>query len=394
MGGMKISFISISAVFVVFHTLLSSHVAMPWRYVFVAFIAAGCQAQSTDYLLGGSYIKAPLKILPEDVIVPVSKTVQFSASGGTPPYTFSVFSGDGTLAGSVYTAPSTIGSAVVSVKDAGGTRLAGLITIVTDANCPTNYIPVTKNTAVGTTADFCVAKYEMKCNNDATGAACTGSPVSMAANQPWVNVTQPNAKSLCAGLGTQYHLITNAEWMTIARSIEANAANWSTGTVSSGALNRGHSDNSPAATLASGMDDNPCSGTGDTCSTTVFHDQRRTHVLSNGQTIWDLAGNAKEFIDWNLTTDRAGTTLNNYTEINATSVTASMPSTAFKSNDNALTSANGIGMYWPDTDALNGYATRGGFYTNNLNRSGVYHLDFGWSNTSTDSRLGFRCAYQ
>jgi hypothetical protein len=374
---------------------------MVWRYVCIAVLAAGCQNQSTDYLLGGSYIKAPLKIFPEDVSVPVSKSVQFSATGGTPPYTYSLFSGSGQLSGSVYTAPSTIGNAVVSVKDAAGTRLAALITIVTEANCPTNYIPVTKNTAVGTTADFCVAKYEMKCTassplgTEGTGTNCTGSPVSHAANQPWINITQGNAKASCASLGTQYHLITNAEWMTIARDIEATASNWSSGTVSSGALNRGHSDNTPPNTLVASTDDNPCSGTGDTCSATTFHDQRRTHVLSNGQVIWDLSGNAKEYIDWFVLTGRAASGNAAYIELNAPTAGGSMAVTTFKSADTGLTSVNGIGKYLPDTDNNNGYAARGGHYNNGVSQqAGVYLLDFSNASSAIDPKMGFRCAYQ
>lgn len=344
-------------------------------------------------MLGGSYIKSPLRVTPAEATVAVLKTIQFTTIGGTPPYSFSLFSGNGAVSGSVYTAPSSIGTAVVTIKDSAGTSVAALITIVTDSNCPANYIPVPKNTIVGTTADFCVSKYEMKCNSDTTGAACTGSPVSMAANQPWVNITQGNAKTACAGLGTQYHLITNAEWMTIARSIEATASNWSSGAVSSGAINRGHSDSTPAATLAASTDDNPCSGTGDTCSATVFHDQRRTHTLSNGHTIWDLAGNTKEFIDWVVTTDRAGVLSGGYEEINALTPTTAMPASTFKSNDTALLEANGIGAYWRDVQGINGYAARGGYSVNGT-RSGIYHIDFEPSSSYTNARVGFRCAYQ
>lgn len=375
-----------------FRLFLASHTRLVWRYVIIAVLATGCQNQSTDYLLGASYIKAPLKIFPEDVSVPVSKTVQFSTTGGTPPYVFSIFSGSGTLSGSVYTAPSTIGSAVVSVKDASGTRLAALITIVTDNNCPVNYIPVTKDSNVGTTADFCVAIYEMKCGNT-NGLGCTGSPLSQPANQPWVNITQANAKSACAGLGTQYHLITNSEWMTIARSIEVTASNWSSGAVSSGALNRGHSDSTPGNTLPITDTNNPCSDTGDTCSTSVFHDQRRTHTLANGQTIWDFAGNVKEFVDWIVVTNRAGSQSAAYEEINLATPTAAMPANSFQSNDTALREANGMGSLWRDAQGVNGYAARGGYYTNGT-RSGIYHLDFEPSSTYTNAAVGFRCAYQ
>lgn len=73
-----------------------------------------------------------------------------------------IFSGGGSLTGSVYTAPSAIGSAVVTVSDTAGTSLASLITIVSNASCPTNFIPVPFDNSVGTTANFCVSKYEMK----------------------------------------------------------------------------------------------------------------------------------------------------------------------------------------------------------------------------------------
>lgn len=363
--------------------------------ILCAMLTAACQNTTTETLLSASTLKTPLRISPTEASVTITKAQQFTTTGGTPPYTYGVFSGGGSMAGALYTAPSSIGTAVVTVKDATGTTLAVLITIVTDANCPTNYIPVPKNTAVGTTADFCVAKYEMKCNSDTSGVACTGSPASIAVNQPWVNITQGNAKAACSALGGQYHLITNAEWMTVARNIETTAGNWSSGTVSSGSLNRGHADNAPAATLAASTDDSPCSGTGETCSTSVWHDQRRTHTLSNGHVIWDLSGNAKEYIDWYVPTGRAASGNAAYLEINSQAAGGSMALTTFRSNDTALTSGNGIGKYWPGTDSTNGYAARGGHYNNGVSQqAGVYLLDLDNASSGTGSQLGFRCAYQ
>lgn len=363
----------------------------PWFFIMSILLARCQQNLSTERFLAAETIQAPLRLSPSNASVVESQTLQFTVTGGSPPYTFKVFSGGGSVSGSTYTAPNAIGSAVVSVSDANGTSLASLITITSNANCPTNFIPVPFNNAVGTTANFCVSKYEMKCNNDATGAACTGAAVSKAADQPWVNVNHAGAKTACALMGSQYHLITNPEWMTIARSIEATATNWSTGTVSSGALNRGHSDGTPANTLAASTDDDACSGTGQSC--TVFNDQRRTHMLANGRTIWDFAGNAKEFVDWVVTTDRAGTQAAAYEEINALTPTTAMPANTFKSNDTNLLETNGIGAYWRDTQGINGYAARGGHLANAL-RSGVYHVDFEPSSSYTNSRVGFRCAYQ
>jgi len=362
-----------------------------WLCTFAASaLLASCQNVSTDEYLSGAAIKSPLRLSPANATVIESQSLQFTVTGGYPPYSFKLFSGGGSVSGSVYTAPSAIGSAVVTVSDTAGTSLASLITIVSNANCPTNFIPVPFNNSVGTTANFCVSKYEMKCNG-----ACSGAPISTAAGLPWVSITQTDAKTACSAMGAQYHLLTNAEWMTIARSIEATAANWSTGTVSSGSLNRGHSDNVPPNTLAAGTDDSPCTGTGDTCSTTLHHVQRRTHVLANGQTIWDFAGNAKEFIDWVIVTGRAGTATCpcSYAEINLVTPTTEMPANQFHTNTTSLRETHGIGAYWGDGTGLNGYAARGGHFGNGT-KSGVYHLDFEPSISYTDSKVGFRCAYQ
>ncbi|MEY5059663.1 MAG: hypothetical protein RJA51_1410, partial [Actinomycetota bacterium] len=67
--------------------------------------------------------------------------------------------------------------------------------------------------------------------------------------------------------------------------------------IGQGSMNRGHSDNSPANSLAADPNDaNPCFGTGQNCSDSTWNTQRRTHVLSNGQVIWDVAGNVWEWV--------------------------------------------------------------------------------------------------
>jgi len=154
--------------------------------------------------------------------------------------------------------------------------------------CPDGYIFVHALSGY-TTRDFCVAKYEMK--NDGYGTA-----VSTVTGTPWVSIDRPTSRSKCQALGYGYDMISNDQWQTIARNIAGVASNWSTGVVSSGELNRGHSDNSPASKIAASVDSDPCSGTGQSCSTTVWDSQRRTHTLSNESVIWDFAGNANEWV--------------------------------------------------------------------------------------------------
>jgi len=96
---------------------------------------------------------------------------------------------------------------------------------------------------------------------------------------PWVNISQINAKSECQSIGA--HLITEDEWLTIVRNIELQPANWSSGQIGSGYIPRGNSDSDAA------MDG--------TEPLTDIH--KRTLTLSNGATIWDIAGNVFDWTD-------------------------------------------------------------------------------------------------
>jgi hypothetical protein len=123
--------------------------------------------------------------------------------------------------------------------------------------------------------------------------------------------------------GTGFQLISNIEYQVAARNAEAVGANWSTGTVGSGFLYRGHVDglmmlSPPIAgdTLStklhipsSNSDSNGYFLTGNSAGSGP--DAKRTFVLSNGVSIWDLSGNGTTTtttaIDTNLITASAGT---------------------------------------------------------------------------------------
>ena len=168
--------------------------------------------------------------------------------------------------------------------------------------CPTGYIRVPGN-SLYQTKDFCVMKYEAKTGSN-TVAATTA-----AAGTPVVSISQELARTACTnnntGGVTGYGLISNAEWMTIARNIEAQNSNWYNPTptpvnqVGSGGLWRGHSDNNPATALAASTDDN-LGYTGTNNNPTSANgwsgwQERRTHTLSNGEIIWDIGGNVWEW---------------------------------------------------------------------------------------------------
>ena len=64
-------------------------------------------------------------------------------------------------------------------------------------------------------------------------------PVSIPNKFPIADIIHTAAIAACQSMGAGYHLITNNEWMTIARNIEQQGDNWNTGIVGSGGIYRG-----------------------------------------------------------------------------------------------------------------------------------------------------------
>lgn len=174
-------------------------------------------------------------------------------------------------------------------------------------------------------------------------------PASIPEGTPYVNVQQRQAIVQCdklndanglAGRGHAgtFQLITNAQWQALARNVEYTSSNWSTNIVGYGSIPRGHTYNALDETLraASGADTatNKIAFTGhvalavaSTDGTTVHFgdtgkdyyanpadeitagyigtgydsasswEQRRTLSLSNGEVVWDLAGNVREWVN-------------------------------------------------------------------------------------------------
>ena len=129
-----------------------------------------------------------------------------------------------------------------------------------------------------------------------------------------------NAVEACEGLGTGYSLISNEEWMTIARSIESVPENWDSGIAGQGTLSRGYSTTSiggskPSPSTANCLYDNSYGGSG-SCSATYTappvpdqwlypdnaHLYKRTLKLSttSSEVIWDFSGNIREWVKWQI----------------------------------------------------------------------------------------------
>ena len=161
--------------------------------------------------------------------------------------------------------------------------------------CPVGFIPVPYRRDFypfgENQSSFCLAKYEM-----------TPHPHSRILSQskgdsgiPF-NVTKAEALHRCHLLGEQYDLMTNREWQLVARNVELQGSNWDSGKVGSGNLYIGHV-LSWLDILGTSVSDSPgCLVDIERCHTDWGKEMRRTHYLSNGFVIWDLAGNIGEWV--------------------------------------------------------------------------------------------------
>lgn len=263
---------------------------------------------------------------------------------------------------------------------------------VTLPTCPTGYVEVKGNGLFGT-SDFCVMKYEAK--------NVSGEPISQMNGSPWGNILPADAQSGCESLSVDgydgnFSLISNAEWMTIARDAETNVANWSGGSIGSGHIPRGHTDNSPAMYLPVSDASDHYDGTGNSSSDTPGSgwEQKRVHILSNGSEVWDMAGNIYEWVDWdestsgfNLGPTGEGGTWKEF----SVGPTATLTLNEYKPNDDSLTStSNSIGQWYGGSG---GAALRGGVRDKG-DEGGIYTLLLVVGPSVKAAAFGFRCVYR
>jgi prepilin-type N-terminal cleavage/methylation domain-containing protein len=250
-------------------------------------------------------------------------------------------------------------------------------------SCPTGYIKVPGN-SLYQTKDFCVMKYEAKAGS-ATLAATT-----QATGLPQVNINQTSAITSCSLNGSGYGLISNAEWMTIARNIEGQATNWTGGVVGSGGLWRGHSDGSPNNALAANTDDNQgYEGTGNTSPSI----ERRTHTLSNGEVIWDLSGNVWE---WTIDTIQGQDKPNNssgnlWQQWTIISNFGTLNYDLTRPSNPAWNSSQNMGQYYAGGLTGGPFAFLRGGRWNDTTAAGVFTLALNNTPSSANTSVGFRC---
>ncbi|MBP9758132.1 SUMF1/EgtB/PvdO family nonheme iron enzyme [Candidatus Dojkabacteria bacterium] len=280
--------------------------------------------------------------------------------------------------------------------------------------CPTGYVGVPGN-PLYQTEDFCVMQYEAKydCTGDGDGdsaIACSAtdedgyagldyrdivsfSPaniVSTANGAPVVHITQTQALSACP---TGHHLITNKEWMTIARNIEAQTSNWANGVIGStiasgGGLFRGN--NGPVDSTSYSGALNPEQGTG--------RSNKAKFILSNGSELWDLAGNVWEMTSDTLTGEGQPDVLGQngfaWRQLNILTGFGSLSSDLLRPHGVAYDANNGIGTIYHDSNSASStvYVVFRGSYWWSWANGGLYGTGMNITPTDQYSFVGFRCA--
>lgn len=260
-----------------------------------------------------------------------------------------------------------------SISTAGGSGSVAL-------TCPTGFIVVPGNSHYGT-SDFCVMKYEAK--------NVGGTATSQATDNPWVSISQTSAITTAQGACSGCKLITEAEWMTIAMNAISVPSNWVSGTVGSGTMYRGHSDNNPANALAASANDSDgYTGTGQSSG-----EQRRTLTLTNGEVIWDFAGNVYEWTDATITGGQPGLSGESayaWKDYNAGSLQwNSLPSNS-RPTGTLYPRSQGVGGLYSNAAESGARAfLRGGtWYVGSI--AGVLALSLNYSPSGTGTHIGFR----
>jgi formylglycine-generating enzyme required for sulfatase activity len=306
------------------------------------------------------------------------------------------------------------------------------------------WILVPGNPTLGT-EDFCVMKYEAKattaslsnlfdpvnmyCGDGTDGGGGTRCPTTGSVNitssylyRPLTRVYQIEARQLCENLGTGYSLVTDPQWVTIARNAENNSINWFGGTIGTNFMFSGHNDwgmddgINNAVSLNSSSSDadgyyrtgdslSGCDGSSnnaingaadDTTSGPACAGQRRTLTLSNGEVIWDLGGNVWEwtnntFITADSDLGQASSDWYEWTAISGYNYLEPFNS-SFDAN-------YGVGRALADfdepspasDDPVHGFLRGGDWFHGAY--AGAFALDLNVGPSNSNQFRGFRCSY-
>ena len=270
--------------------------------------------------------------------------------------------------------------------------------------CPTGFVPVPPSytpTAGSNSLDyFCVAKYEMKQDSD------SGQALSQAMGTPWVGIDRDTAIEQCQALGeSNYDLITNEEWLTLAHNIEKTGSNWYKGDEGTGFLNQGHAHDQNYYSgvnkaLAANADDQvACEGiplaSDYPCDGNTWNFFRRTHSLRSGEVLWDISGNVSEWVK-----DDIDTSYQYEKNMYLAGVTDSVFKARFggpqgdyrKSIYHLLHSSHHMGIGIALVNPNKGAMLRSGFWLSHSS-AGIFGFSIRNAKDLVGDQVGFRCVY-
>jgi hypothetical protein len=323
--------------------------------------------------------------------------------------------------GSGFTVGSSVDLNGAQIQDSFGNTLSGAslsfdnsalppgvggINIITVATCPSGYKHVPANAALGVSYNFCVMATEAKDN-----VGIPGSGPLLLLDAPWVSINSSSAYNACrtiqepAASGTfPAYLISNAEWMTIARNIENVDANWSNDAVhevGAGSMYRGHSDSAPSIALGISDSSDFFSNTGNNLGEAMGsgEEQKRTLFLNNDEMIGDFSGNVMEWVDWDHTQSgltagpkgASGCTAGAFVELVDVTISAECPLVPqdFLPSNTSFNSTDGMGKIIGSSNKT-GEARRGGDYSSGA-IAGIYSLNLDATTGYAGVDTGFRC---
>ncbi len=258
-------------------------------------------------------------------------------------------------------------------------------------NCPYGYIPVPGNSDLGTNS-FCVMKYEAR--------NISGVPTSQPQGRAWARVSAIEAKHLCKNLGPGYDLISNPEWMTIARDVESIGENWSGQEPGVGEIARGwtahsfYNDSWTNTSFAPHSKPSCLYNTGPSiCGSEGEHRHRRTLFLSTGDQIWDFSGNLYHWVDWKISDELSPAPTScprrwrHLSEVRCRDIDEVHD---LLPGNPSYSSEQGLGQFFGGNG---GAALRGGSWRS-CSVGGIYTMFLNFSPSTALGTTGFRCVWR
>lgn len=161
-------------------------------------------------------------------------------------------------------------------KDYAGNQSATTTFSFTSFVCPSQFAYVWD----GVANPFCVAMFE--------GKGTIAAPQIKADEIPTILTSHIQAQTYCSSLGEKYKVVTNSQWQTMANLIVQQPSNWTGGNLLSGLLKVGN--------VAQGFGNTEPVDLGDPLAPNYLQMYSRVLNLPYGQKVWDLSGNASEYV--------------------------------------------------------------------------------------------------